>query len=84
MKQHFMMFAAYNQWANNRIYAAAAELTDEEFNRDTGAFFGSLMGTLNHLLATDRIWMKRFTGQGEAPSRLDAILHEDFRAAPPP
>ncbi|RVD65203.1 damage-inducible protein DinB, partial [Mesorhizobium sp. M4A.F.Ca.ET.029.04.2.1] len=20
MKQHFMMFAAYNQWANGRIY----------------------------------------------------------------
>ena len=35
-------------------------------------------GTLNHLLATDRIWMKRFTGAGDAPERLDAILHEDF------
>ena len=33
-------------------------------------------GTLNHLLATDRIWMKRFTGEGEAPERLDAILHD--------
>lgn len=36
MRQHFMMFAAYNQWANGRIYDAAAELTDEEFNRPTG------------------------------------------------
>ena len=26
MKQHFMMFAAYNQWANSRIYDAAADL----------------------------------------------------------
>lgn len=78
MKQHFMMLAAYNQWANNRIYDAAAELTDEEFSRDVGAFFGSMMGTLNHLLVTDRIWMKRFTGEGDAPSRLDAILHKAF------
>ena len=69
MKQHFMMFAAYNQWANGRIYDAAADLDDEEFNRDVGAFFGSLMGTLNHLLAADRIWMKRFTGEGDAPAR---------------
>jgi len=84
MKQHFMMFAAYNQWANGRIYAAAADLDEEEFNRDVGAFFGSLMGTLNHLLAADRIWMKRFTGEGDAPTALDAVLHRtlpDLRTA---
>ena len=75
MRQHFMMFAAYNQWANSRIYDAAAELDDEEFNRDVGAFFGSMMGTLNHLLTADRIWMKRFTGEGDAPTTLDAILY---------
>src|SRR5204863_8026862 len=75
MKQHFMMFAAYNQWANGRVYDAVAELDEEEFNRDVGAFFGSMMGTLKHLLATDRIWMKRFTGEGDAPAKLDAILH---------
>jgi uncharacterized damage-inducible protein DinB len=27
---------------------------------------------------TDRIWMHRFTGAGDAPSRLDAILFESF------
>jgi uncharacterized damage-inducible protein DinB len=75
MRQHFMMFAAYNQWANSRIYDAAADLDEEEFNRDVGAFFGSMMGTLNHLLTADRIWMKRFTGEGDAPTMLNAILH---------
>jgi len=75
MKQHFMMFAAYNQWANGRIYDAAGDLDDEEFNRNVGAFFGSMMGTLNHLLTADRIWMKRFTGEGDAPASLDAVLH---------
>lgn len=79
MRQHFMMFAAYNQWANSRIYDAAAGLDEEEFNRDVGAFFGSMMGTLNHLLTADRIWMKRFTGEGDAPTTLDAIL---YRALP--
>ncbi|MBZ9808579.1 DinB family protein [Mesorhizobium sp. BR1-1-9] len=76
MKRHFMMFAAYNQWANGRIYDAAAHLDEEEFNRDVGAFFGSMKGTLNHLLAADRIWMKRFTGEGDAPTALDAILYQ--------
>jgi uncharacterized damage-inducible protein DinB len=78
MKQNFTMFAAYNRWANIRIYEAAADLTEEEFNADKGAFFGSVMGTLNHLLVTDRIWMKRFTGEGDAPGRLDAILFPKF------
>ena len=78
MKQHFEMFAAYNRWANERVYEAAADLAPEEFNRDTGAFFKSAMGTLNHLLVTDRIWMKRFSGLGDAPTALDAILFPDF------
>jgi uncharacterized damage-inducible protein DinB len=80
MKRHFMMFAAYNRWANSRLYDAADALADEQFTRDTGAFFGSLMGTLNHLLVTDRIWMKRFTGLGDAPASLDAILQRALPA----
>jgi len=78
MKHHFQMLAAYNRWSNVRLYDAAAELTDAEFTRDTGAFFKSMMGTLNHLLVTDRIWMKRFTAQGEAPRSLDAIIHPNL------
>ena len=78
MKKHFLMFAAYNAWANGRIYEAAASLGEDEFRRDTGAFFKSLMGTLNHILVADRIWMKRFTGEGDAPASLDTILFSDF------
>lgn len=76
MKSHYTMFAGYNAWANRRLYDAAALLADADYRADKGAFFKSMHGTLNHLLATDRIWMKRFTGEGEAPERLDAILHE--------
>lgn len=79
-KHYFTMMAAYNQWANGLLYDAAAKLSTEEFTRDVCAFFRSMMGTLNHLLVTDRIWMKRFSGEGEAPSALDAILHEDLEA----
>ncbi|EJZ23104.1 DinB family protein [Rhizobium sp. Pop5] len=78
MLRHYRMFAAYNRWANARVYAAAAELSDAEFRSDHGAFFGSLHRTLNHLLVADRIWMKRFTGTGEAPATLDAVLYEEL------
>ena len=78
MKKHYVTFAGYNAWANRRLYAAAARLGEADYRADRGAFFKSMHGTLNHLLATDRIWMKRFTGEGDAPERLDAILHDDF------
>lgn len=78
MKQHFRMFAAYNAWANAQLYDAAHDLSDEEFNRDTGAFFRSMLATLNHILVADRIWMKRFTGEGQAPATLDTILFSNF------
>ena len=79
MKKHYHTFAGYNAWANRRVYDSAAELSDAEYRADRGAFFKSMHGTLNHLLATDHIWMKRFTGQGDAPQRLDAIVHADFK-----
>jgi uncharacterized damage-inducible protein DinB len=78
------MFGHYNAWANNRLYDAAARLTAEQYLADRGAFFKSVHGTLNHLLVTDRVWMQRFTGEGDAPNRLDAILFEtsgELRAA---
>jgi len=73
---NFRQLADYNHWANRRIYAAALELPEEQYRKSTGVFFGSLHGTLNHLLTADRIWLKRLTGEGEAPNRLDAILFE--------
>ena len=84
MKDHYTTFAGYNAWANRRLYDAAALLSDADYRADQGAFFKSMHGTLNHLLTTDRVWMKRFTGEGDAPDRLDTILHErltDLRTA---
>lgn len=75
---HYRMFGRYNAWANSRLYDAAAQLTTEQYRADRGAFFKSVHGTLNHLLVTDRIWMQRFTGEGDAPASLDAILFETF------
>ena len=77
----FQMFAGYNAWANERLYAAVAELPDEEYRADHGAFFKSVHGTLNHLLVGDRIWMQRITGEGDAPTRLvEPLAEESFRS----
>ncbi len=84
MSAYWRMFAAYNAWANTLVYEHATRLSDADYRADRGAFFKSVHGTLNHLLVTDRIWMRRFTGEGEVAARLDAILYEslaDLRAA---
>lgn len=76
----YRMLAVYNAWANERLYGAAAEISDADYRADRGAFFKSVHGTLNHLLVADRIWMRRFTGEGEAPAQLDAILFDELPA----
>ncbi len=72
------MLARYNALANRRLYEACARLPDAERKERRPAFFGSIHGTLNHIMIGDRIWLARFSGE-DVPSRnLDAILYEDF------
>jgi uncharacterized damage-inducible protein DinB len=72
------LMAAYNEWQNRSLYDAAANLSDEERRKDRGAFFGSIHGTLNHVLWGDRAWLSRFTpspapdaGIGESASMVE-------------
>jgi uncharacterized damage-inducible protein DinB len=61
-KSYIEAMSRYNRWQNENLYNAADSLGDEERKRDRGAFFGSIHGTLNHLLWADRVWMSRFAG----------------------
>jgi uncharacterized damage-inducible protein DinB len=78
MKAHFLMMAQYNAWANERLYRMAIALPDSLYRKDAGAYFKSLHATLNHLLTADSIWMRRLTGVGDHPDRLDAIVFDDL------
>lgn len=80
--------ARYNRWMNDKLYALAAPLSDDMRKRDCGAFFGSIHGTLNHLLLTDKVWLARFKGitipdnfmGPEGIQSLDQELYSDFTA----
>jgi uncharacterized damage-inducible protein DinB len=52
--------AAYNAEINRRLYEASARIPDAARRENRGAFWGSLHGTLTHLLWGDQIWMSRF------------------------
>ena len=64
---YVQMMARYNAEMNRRLFAAAQRLSDEDRRRQRGAFWGSIHGTLCHLLWGDQMWMSRFDGW-EKPS----------------
>lgn len=76
--EHFKTMAAYNRWANGRLYDACAKLGEEERKRDRAAFFGSIHNTLNHILVGDRIWLGRIEGFPDSGTPLDTVLFDDF------
>lgn len=70
---HIQLMSQYNQWMNNNVYEAAAHLSEEKLLADKGAFFSSILGTLNHLVVADLIWLKRFSTHPANHSALDSI-----------
>ena len=76
--EYFRTLARYNAWANRRLYDAVAGLPDDEYRRDRKAFFGSIHGTLNHILVGDRVWLGRIEGAEPGVESLDQILYGDF------
>jgi uncharacterized damage-inducible protein DinB len=86
----FRLFAHYNQTMNRKIYLASERLTRAEIEADRGAFFGSILGSLNHILVGDLIWLKRFAQhpsrhyaltfarETDTPYSLDQTLYENF------
>lgn len=85
--KHIRLMARYNQWMNEKLYASAAELSTEQLEQDRRAFFSSILGTLNHLMIGDIIWLKRLSEhpqqhltlnglrRRELPGTLDAPLY---------
>lgn len=71
---HVRTMARYNQWMNEKIYAACERLSDDERKADRGAFFKSIHSTLNHLLWGDMMWLGRFT--------KDTSLEKDYPKVP--
>ena len=53
----------YTFWASRALVEAARGLTPEELGRDFGTADKSVLGTLVHIFAADRVWLARFLGE---------------------
>lgn len=70
---HLRSLSRHNQAMNEKVYTAALRLPPEEVVADRGAFFGSIQGTLNHMMVTDICWLKRFGGHPSSFSALEPL-----------
>lgn len=70
---HLQLLAEYNRWMNRSLFASVAKLPADEIKADKGAFFGSILGTLNHLAVADTIWLKRFSTHAAGAAALQPM-----------
>ncbi|WP_035056268.1 DinB family protein [Andreprevotia chitinilytica] len=69
----FVLLGQYNQWMNAKVIEAAAQLPADELLRDRKAYFGSILGTLNHLIVADTMWLKRFLNHPAGYASLEPV-----------
>ncbi len=75
---HARTMARYNRWQNRSLMQAAESLPHDLLTEEKGAFWGSILKTLNHILWADRIWMARFEGLERPPLSMaeGSVAHE--------
>ncbi len=56
----------YTEWANGLALNSAAELSEENLQRDFGISHGSIFGTLLHMAGAEWIWLERWHGRSPA------------------
>ena len=73
LKPHFELMAAYNALMNQKICEHISAVPDDALWDDKKAFFGSVLGTLNHIMVGDLIWLSRLNQHPNHPSGFAAL-----------
>lgn len=60
--QDFQTLFQFNSWANARTQQAVESLSEEKLYIDLKNSFGSIHGTLVHLVGAEDIWLQRLNG----------------------
>lgn len=75
--KHFHQLARYNLWADERLLQHLIPLTNQQYKQNSGLFFKSVHGTLNHQLLGSSAWYSRLSQQSFSFEGLDQELHKD-------
>lgn len=66
--QTLRAMACNNAWANHRLHAACARLTQAAFEAERTGFFPSIQATLNHILIIDWFYVDALEGGTLGPA----------------
>jgi uncharacterized damage-inducible protein DinB len=75
-RRHFSLLARYNRDANIVLLDLLSGVSSDELCRERGSYFGSIQGILDHIIAGDINWLRRFRelfGKDE-PLNRDRLL----------
>jgi len=84
IQHHFQLMAQYNLRMNSQVYEAASQLSADDLAQDMGAFFNSILGTLNHIMVGDLFWLNRFALLHGADSKQFSSLQRALHHFPKP
>jgi len=84
LQHHFQLMAQYNLRMNAQVYTAASRLSADDLAHDMGAFFKSILGTLNHIMVGDLFWLNRFALLHGSDSNKFANLQAALQGFPKP
>ena len=57
---------AYTEWANDRMFAAVARLSDDQYTRELTSSYPTVRDTLGHIVSAEWIWLQRWNGTSPA------------------
>lgn len=84
LQDHFRMLVKYNRLANRRLLDACSRLSTDALQQPSAAPFSTIPGLLEHVLASDEVWLARFAGNRSAGFRPGPPAPRDlaeFRSA---
>jgi uncharacterized damage-inducible protein DinB len=64
----------YNDWANARLLGCADELSPEQWSRDLGGSYPTLLRVVAHIVGGEWIWLRRC--QGDSPASAPAWFND--------
>ncbi|MGL4456306.1 MAG: DinB family protein [Plesiomonas sp.] len=79
LHQHLQNQMHYHHWAYQQLQRSLRSLPSALLMQDNGLYFGSIINTLNHLLATEEIFYTNVILNKRITMAVDSIITIDIR-----
>lgn len=77
--EQFRLLSQYNSWMNEKIYHACNQLSEQQRKQNCEAFFGSIHGTLDHIIYADTAWLERLRDNQFTPRDITKGMFDSWQ-----